>query len=763
MRCLAMLTFFFLFAVPIAIADDGLALMRDGKSEYIITVPTKPTKPESTAARELQSHLEKVTGAKLEILPEGKVPQRQNQIVVGATRRLAQLVPDVKLDSLGHDGIVVKTVGKDLVLAGQGTRGTLNAVYTFLEDTVGCRWWTSTESFFPKKPTLVIPQLDVVYAPKLRVREAYYRDAFDGVFSARCKCNGHHNKVSEEYGGHNHISGWVHTFYQLLPQSVYFEKHPEWYSEIDGKRKREHAQLCLTNDEMRKELVRNALTKLRREPQASVISISQNDWHCACQCDKCRAVEEEEGSHSGLILRFVNAVAEEIEKEFPDVMVETLAYMYSQKPPKHVKPRHNVIVRLCSIECSFVQPLASGLQNEEFRKDIESWSKIAPRLYVWNYVANFENYILPHPNMRAFAPDIRFFVDHNVIALFEQGDSGTTVGDFVRLRAWLLSHLMWDPNRDDKALIREFLQGYYGPAAPYLEAYLDLIHDAAEQSGVYLRTFMRDTAGYLSLDDVNEATRLFEKAMAAVDGNPVLSRRVRREQISLDHVWLQRYQALKRASKKPGKQFLGPQDPAAARDEYIRLVHEFDNKEYGEGLPFAVEEARLKRRFCDPGTPPKQCEGLSEDDWADFQDNEFHQADPGKWSTTVDDPKASDGKAVRMPGDLDQWAVSLPIPEDLGADGPWRCYVVARSEAAVKDGPAMKMCVYDILTKRNVAYRIINVEESTDEYHAFDLGTINVKGSVSFYLSPPDRSEVTAVYVDRIFMVREEAKPVEKK
>ena len=54
------------------------------------------------------------------------------------------------------------------------------------------------------------------------------------------------------------------------------------------------------------------------------------------------------------------------------------------------------------------------------------------------------------------------------MAMFEQGDAGSRVGDFVRLRAWLISHLMWDPSRDEKALIHEFLEGYYGPAAPHL-------------------------------------------------------------------------------------------------------------------------------------------------------------------------------------------------------------------------------------------------------------------------------------------------------
>ena len=116
---------------------------------------------------------------------------------------------------------------------------------------------------------------------------------------------------------------------------------------------------------------------------------------------------------------------------------------------------------------------ASGEQNEAFRRDIEGWSKIAPQLFVWDYVTNFSSYIVPHPNMRVLAPNIRFFTDHHVIGLFEQGDSQSTIGDFLRLRAWLLAHLMWDPARDEEALIAEFLQGYYGAGSTPSSAVLE--------------------------------------------------------------------------------------------------------------------------------------------------------------------------------------------------------------------------------------------------------------------------------------------------
>lgn len=736
---------------------DGLTLTADGKSNYVIVLPAEADAPVQTAAGELQAHLQQVTGVKLPIVADDKVPADAARIIVGPASPLTQLAPQLDLDALGYDGIVMKTVGKDLILAGQGTRGTVYAVYTFLEDVVGCRWWTSSESYVPKKPVLEIPALDVTYAPALRYREAFYRDTFDGPTAARFKLNGHHHRVLPEYGDHYRFVGFVHTFFPFLPPAKYFEQHPEWYSEINGKRTAERSQLCLTNTEMRDEMVKVVLERLRADKGAGFISISQNDWHGQCQCKACRAVEEEEGSSSGPLIRFVNAVAEEVEKEFPEVLVETLAYQYTRTPPKHVRPRRNVVVRLCSIECSFIQPLAEGEQNEAFRRDIEGWSKIAPQLFIWDYVTNFASYIVPHPNMRVLAPNVRYFVDNRTIGLFEQGDSQSEIGDFIRLRAWLLAHLMWNPKADEKALVSEFLQGYYGPAAPHLQEYLDVIHDAGEKSGVYLRCFMSNTSSYLTLDDLNRATKIYVKATAAVADDPVLARRVRRERLPLDHVWLRRYYALRRAARSEQKEFLGPEDPVAACDEFIRVAKEFKVGNYRERRPFREYEEGFRRRFRPVGPPPEACRDLPSDDWIDLQDNQFRLARQGQWAELVEDKRASDGFAARMPGDHYEWATSCPLSDDLAYGNPWRCFVVARVEATAKEGTAMTMGIYDSANRKGLSHLKTPVADVSDgEYHVFDLGPHELNGGIYVWVAPPKRpGEVQAVYVDRVYLVRE--------
>jgi len=583
-------------AMSIASSASAITLADRSKTDYAIVVASNASAPEKTAAAELQTYLKQVTGADFAIKTEYEVTATAPKIFVGQSPSAKKLVLDVDWAALKSDGIVIRTVGNDLVLAGGQPRGTLYAVYTFLEDTVGVRWWTSSETDVPTKKTLRIPELNTVYAPKLISREAHYLDPDKNpLFAAKLRMNGNFYDIPAEYGGHVAFAGFVHTSYGLIPPAKYFEDHPEWFSLIDGKRTHDWAQLCWTNDEMRKELTRNALEWIRKDPNAGIISISQNDCHNPCQCEKCQAIVKEEGSEAGPLLRCLNQVAEDIEKEFPNVYVETLAYQYTRKPPLHVKPRHNIIIRLCSIECDFSKPLEAGSvpQNKAFRDDILGWKAIAPNLFIWDYVTDFSRYLQPHPNMRVLAPNIRFFVDNNVIGLFEQGDSYTTTGDFIRLRTWLFGHLEWNPSADEKKLTKEFLNGYYGKAGPYLKQYLDLVHDAQAKSGKFMGCYNQDLS-FLTLPVMNKATELFAKAEQAVAKDPVLAARVRRERLSLDYAWLVRWKDLKKEAGKTNAEYAGPADPKKASEEFIQLSREWGNKFFSEGSPLDDHIAELE-------------------------------------------------------------------------------------------------------------------------------------------------------------------------
>jgi len=711
----------------------------------------------------------------------GPASQYPLQLFLGPTKAFGEAFPKVDLASLGHDGIVMKTKDERLFLAGGRPRGTLYAVYTFLEEVVGVRWWGSRpdEEYVPSRlEELEIPPLDTVYVPALQYREAFYRGAFDGVYAARSKCNGHFERIAPEYGGHYNLIGWCHTFYPFLPPEKYFADHPEWYSEINGQRVGEWAQLCLTNQDMRAEFIRNVLEIIRQDPKAGLISIAQNDWGGACQCEKCRKLAEQEGSEAGPLIDFVNAVAEAVEKEYPDFLIETLAYQYTRKPPLHIRPRDNVVVRLCSIECSYAQPLEDGPQNEQFRKDIEGWSAIAPHLYIWDYVTNFASYILPHPNMRVLAPNIRFFVKNNTIGLFEQGDAGCSISDFPELRAWLLAHLMWDPSKDDKALIREFLEGYYGEAAAPLEEYLDLNHDAAEKAGVYLRCFYTDTSAWLGLKELTEATRLFDEALSKVQDNELLTQRVKRARMPLDHVWLLRYNALRRSAHFLGVPFEGPPDPVVLCKEFLQLAKDFDAGQYREGRPFEEYAPGLLSNWTGdlagghPAAKPKEADGVDEFSWADFQEQDMNLHNLGGWVQLVKDPLASNGLAAQMGADHNQWAVQCQVLSEMAATGPWQGYVTIRCAALGDEGNAFTIGLYDGNTNQGLLQQTITIPqargreaiaegavrtspETPGGYITYDLGNWDLKPGMYFWVAPmANPGQIRTISVDRFLFVK---------
>ena len=519
-----------------------------------IVVPEGATPVERSAAAELQDGLRRVYGREFAIVDEKSAPEGDH-FLIGAT----DAVPP---RDWRPDEVFIRRTEKGLALTGHPRRGPLYAVDEFLERTLGVRWWTSTEADYPKRTSFAFPgqEADFHHVPPFRFRETYYRDGFDPRFKVRLKGNftsrtrymfDRLDTIPPELGGDSRFYFFegrrsaYHSFFEVLPPAKHLAAHPEWYSLVGGTRQAK--QLCLTNDEMAEAYIAETLRLLASDPGADFIQVSQNDGLGACECGNCRAVVEEEGAVSGLYLRFVNRVAEAVERRFPNVTVDTFAYQFTRKPPKLARPRRNVTVRLCDIECGFQRPLAELPANASFLDDLRGWSRIAAgRLYVWDYVTDFSNYMMPHPNFRSLGANVRLFAEAGATGVFEQGDALCAAGEFWPLRQWVLGHLLWDPSADAAKLTDEFLRGYYGPsAAPALRRYLDFLCDTAAKDAKPIRCYHYNVTDFLSLDEVRRLLALMDEAVAAAarDGAPYADR-VRREKLSTDHVRLLCWAAL---------------------------------------------------------------------------------------------------------------------------------------------------------------------------------------------------------------------------
>jgi len=474
-----------------------LVLADGGKSAYRIVLPDGASPSTRYAAEELQQFLEQITGAKPPIASAGE-PAGDHEIVLGKNPRLEKLDAKIDFPSLGQEGYVIRTVGPHLVIAGGEPRGTLYGVYGLLEDHLGCRWFAPGVSRIPKQSRLALAPIDERRVPVLEYREPFTFDCFDGDWCARNRVNSSAGRLEAKHGGKIRFGSgfFVHTFDRLVPPEKYFDQHPEYFSVVKGKRVKAHSQLCCTNEDVMKLCTEAILKAMREQPDAFVFSVSQNDWHNNCECEKCQALAKQEESQIAPVLQLVNRVAEVVEREFPDKAVETLAYQWTRKAPKQMRPRRNVIVRLCSIECCFSHSLAKcdSDANRKFREDADAWAKVADRLWVWDYVTDFQHYLLPFPNQRIRNDNIRFFVDHHVKGIFEQDTYNTSNSELAELGGYLTAKFLWNPDYDEETAMREFLDGYYGKAAGPIRAYIDLLHDRAEKCPA-IRAVLRDVHG----------------------------------------------------------------------------------------------------------------------------------------------------------------------------------------------------------------------------------------------------------------------------
>ena len=778
-----------MFALPLFAGESALRLAGGGATNYTIVLPAEPTAVQKTAAEELASFLSQVTGANFVILSESQARDKEKLLVIGPSALSKTLLARAGAQdeaSIGQDGIILQTVGDSLVLSGHPDRGPLYAVYTFLEDCVGVRWWTSTESTIPSRPTLEVEVAAVRYAPKVISRESFYLDPLSGreggIFSARMKTNGHFNPVPAEYGGHMPILFWAHSFEQVLPPGKYFDEHPDWYALIDGKREKGR-QLCLTNPEMKKEFIRNTLDALRKAPETRFVSVSQNDCGGWCQCPECQKLFEENGSQAEPLIRFVNEVAEAIEPEFPNVLVETLAYNDSRFAPAKVKPRDNVVVRLCSIEYSFLTPLADGgPNNQSFVDCVEKWSAISKNLYIWDYVTNFSNYLLPQPNLQVLAPNIRYFIDNHAVGIFEQGDAGCPAGDFVRLRNWVISKLLWNPDLDQSAPEEEFLTGYYSPrVGALLRRYLDVLKQSALKSDIHLRCYRTNAGDWLSPEALVEATRLMDQAIAAAEEDekqdPVrfagLTKKVKRESIPIHLVWVREWQDYDVAlalRKIPSPITCSMIDyfrefKTLLEDNQVRSYREGGSK---EGLDQWLND--IERQIDTlPAEPPKEVEGLPVDTWYDAQESNFRLFGIDQYIFLEEDPNASNQRAARMPGTHTEWSVAwyadrapiLNSPTGAEPDEEGRVrgkvLIYARCDAP-EDGAdkgAMSIGVYDETNRKGICGRTLKSSEMAgSDYKVFDLGTVPLGHAILIWTAPI-KGGVPNVYVDRIVIIRE--------
>ena len=526
---------------PKGVLGTEITLAKSGKALYAILIPAAPSTQEQKAAADLAQWLAEMTGARFRVCREFDTEPKGKVISIGATRLLAGSGSQIAKAELGDEGYAIDEADGNLFLVGGATRGPINAVYALLEEDLGCRWYSRFSQTIPNEPTLKLRPVKRSYVPALEIRDPYYWEAFDGTWSLRNRPNSSVAAVPIEWGGNKAYALFVHTFGTLVPPDKYFKDHPEYFSEHNGTR--DPGQLCVTNPDVVKPAADTVKLFLRANSSAQIVSVSQNDSVPCCACAKCKAMGDAEGGASGPLLAFVNAVADEVGKDFPKVKISTLAYLDTFMPPKTVKPRGNVAIQLCTDSHAWSQPFLTIEETQQFQTAMKGWAAIGANIDIWDYTCNFSHYAGPMPNWQVVTDSIRFFVAHNAKGVMLQGNYQTPGTSDGYMRCWVWGKLLWDPTLDTRSLMRDFVFGYYGEAAEPMWDYEGLLWNTWEKEH---HGWLQNPAGGIRYpmtlfdeDFMTKARDCFKRAEAlAVD--PSIRRRVEEAELQILYADIER-------------------------------------------------------------------------------------------------------------------------------------------------------------------------------------------------------------------------------
>ena len=551
-------------------ADEQIVLADNNASRYAILIPAHATVYETQAATVLQNYLMQISGTALPIVTADK-HRSPYEIVLGQNERLDELNTNINYQTLKDDGFAIKTDSLRLIIAGGNEKGTLYGVYTFLEKYLGCRMYTPTVKIIPSKPQIILPKINDQQVPVIGFRDTHYRATWDAEYTDWHKLDHAPDGERTDWGM------WVHTFNELVPPQLYYQSHPEYFAMVKGSRL--PTQLCLANPAVLEITIQNLRKKIAQHPSAKYWSVSQNDNRDYCTCDLCRSLDSIEGSPSGSIISFVNKVAD----QFPDKMISTLAYEYGRHAPKTLKPRDNVNIMLCSIEAYRDKPLTEDTASAEFVKDVKDWGKISKDIIIWDYVIQFNHLLSPFPNLQVIQPNLQFFAENGVNAMFEQGNREVG-GEFAALRSYMISKLMWDPYLNADSVMNDFLYGYYGAAGKPIREYINLMREELLKNKKPLRIFgspneAADT--YLTPTLMATYNTIYDNAEKMVKDSAVLLERVRIARLPLMYATME--QAKKNYTGENGL-FTNVNGKWEAKTSIRNMVDEFTDLCKREGV-----------------------------------------------------------------------------------------------------------------------------------------------------------------------------------
>jgi hypothetical protein len=746
-----------------------------------IILPASPTLVERTAARELAAYLEKMQLGKSVILGENdRLPAGRIPFYVGWSKKAEGLLGRTS-GEMAHDEYEVNiTDNGEVVLAGHPTRGTLYAVYEFLEKNCGVRWWTPTEETVPTPGKIALEVGRKAVIPAFSNRRFDGSQVVDAPFYNAKKRQNSHIISAEAGGSENDVILCVsHTMDRFVPDKAYFDSHRSYYGadESAPQPKAEYfalrngrrfsayeGQPCTTHPEVAAFAAANIEKLIRRKGgKYEAVWVAQNDNENYCLCDRCVAEEQRLGNRTDLFIDFVNRVAAILDKKYPGINVYTLAYRFTIEAPLTVIPAPNVRICLCFIEANGLKPITDP-SNARFETLLRDWSAVSSNLRIWHYTTNFTNFGLIHPTTRAMAADYRLFRELGVRALYTQDASPAGLfGWFQTYRTCLSSAMMVDPDLDIEAFQQDFFRGYYGPAAGPMREMMNFFEDRAEATTAYVTCYHMDTSLWLDWKDIMHGDAILRKAESAVRPGTVYADRVARIRTALDwtRMWRHENTILAKVTgieldSREREWVKNHREPLAATMAKIPKSGKWKNFYTREGFTLANHLVQLDG-YLAPELPhinlPAELANVPEQDLIVIPPARYAVA---IGQTGIKDYKSNGWMSVRLHLKGFAWAMRVDLPA-LGNVGEWEIFYEARfsDDTKAAQGVFANCGLYSFGTNFSVKTVVpMEASEFSNKYTLHKLGCADFKRPQQIYFGANGNASVPELLIGRIFLKR---------
>lgn len=261
---------------------------------------------------------------------------------------------------------------------------------------------------------------------------------------------------------------WGHNLHSALPE----KKSETIFAKVNGATN--HNQYCFTSDKLF-DYVEDYIDSKYDEDEEIRFAILPNDNEIVCLCSECVEIGNTRHNASPALFHFIDRLAE----RFPNHLFFTSYYRTARGLPKEKLPS-NVGVLVSAME----YPLSAVAtpQEEEFMRLLEAWKQKTDRIFIWDYINNFDDYFTPYPVFDIMQRRLQKYVDNGVTAVFLNG-SGTEYSTFSRMKAEVLAKLTEDPSVDWREVLKENAMKHYPVTGEVIADFLISQEDFVKTKG----------------------------------------------------------------------------------------------------------------------------------------------------------------------------------------------------------------------------------------------------------------------------------------